>query len=282
MYCSLSTPMRWLFHSVKAQFQWVHLPHGLEGAYWSSRAAYQEITLTDRLALFTVLVIRFTIQLLARYFIGTHQTPALYFNLAVLASQVLQLAWLLVWTASYYRYRSWINTTQRLRSIVVPVLLFLLPRTSQETAAGTWYATTLMSRAGTWRALFMVVGSYPLLQCLASFNHQLSLKPLLMVNVVVLAQYVRVYLPEQLRMLDTLWLRDRLHSACMATHVIVSPAIAGVDATPAPCYTGAEAVLLIFVHIQLALVLPVWCAYRRGKTGKARFLQQHALHICCL
>lgn len=251
---------------------WIHMPHALEKAYWAASHTKAQVLLADKTGLITAATVRIVLQGVMLWN-GTHTTFVLATNLPSVAMQLLHLWAIYYKSDGYYKHQTLIQVLQRSRFLAIAILAVNRPA---KQFAETWFKDTLASRAGSWRALMLVLVGPAALEFLLTFMFPLGMKPQMLATAVSATTYLILSLRTQLELLDLLQIRPLLKSTCLHVNALLVPwpAPGLASAVPFSCSSGSEHVFLAYVYLQAATALPLVIKYCRERSSKAAFLQQ--------
>lgn len=244
----------------------LRLPPALENQFWSSDSCRKQQRILDQFGLLLGLLTN-TLWSNASSRCGMHVAMRMTFCV-----QVAHLTWLWSDTASYMRWRLVVALAQRFRWLAV----FVYSATTLATESMFDSITSqVFSATGNWKLLVGVIGLATLPFLLNSINHPLSFRLQLIFSFIITALYLQFALPHQLRAIEMYDLRKLIKPSCQVLHSLLCPAAPAYEhSNQQLCSSNNAELLLIFMFLLIAVILPLTVMYWHEYSCKVAFLRQ--------
>jgi hypothetical protein len=136
-------------------------------------------------------------------------------------------------------------------------------------------ASQVFSGTGHWKLLVAVIGWVTLPFLLNSINHPLSFRLQLIFSFIKAAMYVRFALPHQLKAIEMYGLRKLIKPSCQMLHSLLCPAAPSYEhSNQQLCSSNNAELLLIFMFLLIAVILPLTLMYWHEYSCKVAFLKK--------
>jgi hypothetical protein len=254
---------------------WIHMPHGLEQAYWAASSTKAHVLLAHKSGLITAETVRVVLQSVMLWN-GTQTTFVLATGLPTMATQLLHL-WAIYYKSDrYYKHQTVIQLLQR--SCFLAILILSVNRPAKQFAE-TWIKDTnkdtLDSRAGTWRALMLVLVGPAALEPLLTFMFPVRMQPQGLATAVSAMTYIIMSLRTQLELLDLLQIPQLLQKTCLHVNAVLGPWPAPGSASAAPFNCSSGSCFSFTYTFKLAQLSRWW-----SSTTASAAARQHLQHSC--
>lgn len=242
------------------------LPPAVERQYWAAPSTQHQLRQADTLGL--TMGILTNLWMIASF----PNRLARLLQALTISTQLAQLLWLRLRPASYAHARFYINCAQRTRVVLGLALGFARKPTDEGYSR---LARLLTSPAGTRRAFFLILLSWPSVSLLASLNHSLPFKSHLFFTAALCFMHTAVGMPHQVHALHRYRLEAWAQSTCWPFETVFSgPSVMQPRLLGDICL-GSHAPSLVTgsVYGVLAFLGPLHLVYWLEWLSKAGFLK---------
>jgi hypothetical protein len=244
------------------------LPDGLEDLFWLHPATARYVLFWDRIGLVMGMAMHMMMEI-KRVPWYTYVTP--YFHIGPVL-QFFQVSWTVFHSDSYMVRRQPTTLVQRLRWFVISTLILVyLP---SETFMASFLAATPSSSNDAWRALLQLVALFATPPIFVVLVHGLPFRHQLGAAAIHVLQHVACTLRHEQFVIGRLGLQPQLTSLCSAMCVVLDPSMS-YPLQPPPTWCGSprfHTCLLVYLHVMLALIIPLHLIHTAEYNSKVRFL----------
>lgn len=250
----------------------LRLPQPLEAQFWTSPVVVKQLTLFDFAGIFFAVVTN----LWAAFTVKVSLSSMFYSSAAFL--QLLQLLWMWRDSKSYFKHRNTITVLQRLRGLVVSLLIGLSLETRLVHPFG---AQMLANPQASWTSTASITLMTPTATLMSALYHSSPFKHLVYLSAIAFLVDCCAFHHHKRILYQATKAQPLLAQTCSKLHAALSLPMAAMHPSFTICPTHAMYIIPAFVYIFVAILIPLQVTYWQEEAAKYYYLKAQSDSRAC-
>jgi hypothetical protein len=244
------------------------LPDGLEKQFWNQPSVTNYVLTWDKYSLFVGVAMHSLIGIYKASW-WSHLQPYCFVGPLI---QVIQLLWVINRSDSYATWRQALTLVQRLRWFVITSLL--QATVPSHALMRSVFSDCRQGDGSSWRVLLQIIGFFATPTIFVAIVHGLPFRHQLAAAPFHTVQHALVSVAHQRLAVAKLGLQPQLSCFCSTMSMVLDPSTSfPLQQDPTWCNSpGFHAWLLVYLHVMLALIIPLHLIHTAEYNSKVRFL----------